>query len=129
MSLRAEKTIRVGGEGGEEVTVLELTVDQMTEAFDVLEALVPDKDRKGASKSSMAMARVLLVERREAVLRLLCGASSLGEGIRAVGGLALLELLDAWMEVNAPFFARLGERADRMPRTVPGPGTEKRQSA
>jgi len=123
--LRAEKTIRIGGEGeeGQDITVYELTIAQMSDALTLLSTV------SGSGKGVTDLAAIAAAElgRPEGTAkRLLCQASSLGDEINAIGGVALLDIIDAWVEVNTSFFGRIGEMANKL--AVPAAGQTKRSA-
>jgi hypothetical protein len=106
--MRAEKTIRIGGDGeaGRDVVVYELTVSQMGDALSLLSMFVGG----GQGLDSLtAIAAAELGRSDGASKRLLHQISSLKEEIDELGGVALMDVIEAWTEVNTAFFVRIGE--------------------
>lgn len=95
MPLRKEKEITINGE---RVTVFELDVTQLEDAMALMDVLV-----RHSSAPLLEMIRSVFTEAREAALRLLSGATDQGAACR-FGGVALVRVVEAWLEVNADFF-------------------------
>jgi len=107
--LRAQKTIRIGGEDGQDVTVLEVNVEQLGDAMTLLSQV-----SGGGGQDLPALAGAVLAAKDGPALRLLHGLSSLGQDIDAVGGCSLVDIGEAWVEVNQPFFDRLREIGQKL---------------
>lgn len=93
--LRKEEIIHIGDVA---VTVRELCVSQLPAAASILGALL---SIEGGSDVAG-----FLETNAEATINLLVGSTSLGEEIRDVGGLALCEIVEAFVRVNQAFFGR-----------------------
>ncbi len=98
--MRHSKTIPVGDKS---VVVLEVSVAQFGDVLAVL-GLIPTNKM---AVDVVALAQTVFGSDDGPARRLLHGATDLGKGIDACGGLALLDIADAWVEVNQPFFDRL----------------------
>ena len=115
--LRNEKTITIAGEP---VTVYEVSVDQLADALAVLALLPSGKTTPGTETADLlAMGRAVFSRDNDPAVRLLDGATSLADGIGGVGGVAMMDLAEAWMEVNQPFFDRINRLGQAAPAENP----------
>lgn len=98
--MRRSKTITVGDKP---VVVLEVSVAQLGDLVAVL-GLIPANKQ---AVDVVALAQTVFGSDDGPGRRLLHGATDMGVAIDEFGGLALLDIADAWVEVNQPFFDRL----------------------
>lgn len=98
--MRHSKTIPVGDKP---VVVLEVSVAQLGDLVAVL-GLIPTSM---TAMGLLALAQTVFGSDDGPARRLLHGATDQGVSIDDFGGLALLDIADAWVEVNQPFFDRL----------------------
>lgn len=121
--MRAAKTIRIGGDGeaGQDITIYELSLLQMPDALAVLAAVLGDPSNPQGVE---AMASAALNGAGEHSRRLLHGATSLGAEIDGLGGVALLDIIEAWVEVNTAFFDRLRAMTGKLAASPTESGNE-----
>lgn len=85
---------------GKAVTVRELCVSQLPAAAGVFAGLLQ------VDPGNPAVATAWLHENISAATDILVGCTSLGEEFREVGGSAMCDIVEAFVRVNAAFFAR-----------------------
>ena len=112
--MRTKKSIRLGGDEGQDTTVLEMSVAQIPDALEVITACQASPESR---QDLVAMASQVLKAEDGAARRLLHGMTDLGAKIDDVGGLALVDIVEAWVEVNQAFFDRLGTAVLKLSQT------------
>jgi hypothetical protein len=124
--LRNEKMIHIGGkgDGGQDVTVLEVSVEQLGDAMTLLSQV-----SGGSGENLPALAGKVLAAKDGPALRLLHGMSSLGPDIDAVGGCALMDIGAAWVEVNQPFFDRIRTMGEKLLKKPASPDPSAKATA
>ena len=107
MPLRKEKDIEINGE---RVTVYELDVTQLEDAMALMDVLV-----KHSAAPLLEMIRSVFTEAREVAMRLLSGATDQGAAACRFGGVALVRVVETWLEVNTDFFDLMFVKAPQSP--------------
>ena len=104
MGLRNEKSIVIGhADSGERVTVREIDLEDSLELFEDLHLF---------AKADQAGAKECIRKRRGWLIKY----SDIGEKIAECGALAVMQLWDAFVEVNAPFLEAMTERSEEAAR-------------
>jgi hypothetical protein len=111
--LRKEKDITINGE---RVMVFELDVTQLPDAMAVMDVL-----GRHSAEPLLGMIRSVFTEAREAAMRLLSGATDQGAAACGFGGVALVRVVEAWLEVNTDFFGLMFAQATQNPGEPPEP--------
>lgn len=109
--LRKEKGIVVNGTP---VTVFELDVAQLPDAMVLMDVLV-----KHSGEPLLEVIRSVFTEARETAMRLLSGATDQGAAACGFGGVALVRVVETWMEVNTDFFDLMFAQATQSPGEPP----------
>ena len=119
--MRESKSIHIGkaGAAGRDVTVLEVSVSQLGDAMTLLSQV-----SGGQGQNLPALAGELLTAQDGPARRLLHGMTDLGQDIDTVGGCALMDICETWIEVNRDFFDRLREAGNKLGRQTPADPAE-----
>ena len=98
--LRKEKIVPIDDQ---EVKVFEVSVSQIGEILGLVDKL------SGLEKKPETEAVKFIQENWPEVVKVLSGATSLGEEVAEAGGSAMIKIFKAFVEVNADFFGGLKE--------------------
>ncbi|NDY56652.1 hypothetical protein G3N56_07835 [Desulfovibrio sulfodismutans] len=109
--LRKEKDIKINGE---RVMVFELDVTQLPDAMVLMDVLV-----KHSAEPLLEVIRSVFTEARDTAMRLLSGATDQGAAACGFGGVALVRVVEAWLEVNTDFFDLMFAQATQSPGEHP----------
>jgi hypothetical protein len=107
--MRAEKTIRIGGDGeaGRDVVVYEMNVEQLINSKTVLGFVLTGQP------DEMVLTIVMRQDQPD-IAALMPRISDLGEDIKKIGGATLMDVLAGWVEVNQGFFDRIRQMGEKI---------------